>query len=172
VKRLKIPDAENMVLAIQDEIRRSEESRYDHRLHGLLLVAQGLSCLEVSRLLGDAPRSVQYWVRRFHEEGLGGLVDGERSGRPPRLSESHLKDVEKALRLTPSEAGLTQGGVWDGKTLSNYLAQKHGVALQARQCQRLFRQLDFRLRKPRPLIARADPERQATHKKTPQTGKR
>ena len=170
MKRLEVPDAENMVLAIQDEIRRSGESRYDHRLHGLLLVAQGLSCLEVSRLLGDAPRSVQYWVKRFAEDGLGGLTEGERSGRPGRLKEAHLQDVERALRQTPLEAGLTQGGVWDGKTLSTYLAQKHGVSLQARQCQRLFRQLDFRLRKPRPLIARADPERQAAHKKTPQTG--
>jgi len=161
-----------MVLAIQDEIRRSEESRYDHRLHGLLLVAQGLSCLEVSRLLGDAPRSVQYWVKRFHEGGLGGLTEGQRSGRPGRLKKAHLQDVEKVLRKTPSEAGLTEGGVWDGKTLSSYLERQHGVNLQVRQCQRLFRQLDFRLRKPRPLIARADPARQAAHKKTPQTGQR
>jgi len=40
-----------MVLGLQDEIRRSEESRYDHRLHGVLLVAQGLTCPQVSRLL-------------------------------------------------------------------------------------------------------------------------
>jgi hypothetical protein len=57
------------------------------------------------------------------------------------------------------------GGVWDGKTLSRYLEQKFGVELKARQCQRLFRRLDFRLRKPRPLIAQADPQAQATHKK-------
>jgi hypothetical protein len=47
-----------MILAFQDEIRRS-----DHRLHGVLLVAQGLSCPEVARLLGDSSRSVEYWIR-------------------------------------------------------------------------------------------------------------
>jgi transposase len=36
-----------------------------------------------------------------------------------------------------------------------------------RQCQRLFRQMGFRLRKPRPLIAHADPAAQAAYKKTP-----
>ncbi len=51
---LTIADAATMVLGLQDEIRRSEESRYDHRLHGVLLVAQGLTCPEVSQLLGDA----------------------------------------------------------------------------------------------------------------------
>jgi len=70
MRPLQIADAKTMVLGLQDEIRRSEESRYDHRLHGVLLVAQGMTCPEVSRLLGDAPRSVESWVRRFEVEGL------------------------------------------------------------------------------------------------------
>lgn len=53
MKPLTIGDAEIVVLGLQDEIRRSEESRYDHRLHGVLLVAQGMSCRQVSDLLGD-----------------------------------------------------------------------------------------------------------------------
>ena len=35
-----------------------------------------------------------------------------------------------------------------------------------RQCQRIFHQLGFRRRKPRPLIAQADPEAKAAYKKT------
>ena len=84
---LRISDAFS-VLSLQQEIQRSEESRYDHRLHGVLLVAQGMTCPDVARLLGDAPRSVEYWVNRFQQQGLGGLTERERSGRPPRLSES------------------------------------------------------------------------------------
>ena len=38
MKIVTIDDVENVILGLQDEIRRSEESRYDHRLHGLLLV--------------------------------------------------------------------------------------------------------------------------------------
>ena len=87
MKPLTIANASMIVLGLQDEIRRSQDSRYDHRLHGVLLVAQGMTCPEVARLLGDAPRTVEYWVRRFEEEGLTGLVEGERPGRPPRLSD-------------------------------------------------------------------------------------
>jgi len=72
--------------------------------------------------------------------------------------------VEAALRQSPLEQGLSTN-LWDGKTLSTWIAQQFGVELGVRQCQYLFRQLGFRLRKPRPLIARADPERQRTHKK-------
>jgi transposase len=91
MKALRIADSATVILGLQDEIRRSDESRYDHRLHGVLLVAQGLTCPEVAGLLGDARRSVEYWVRRLEEEGLAGLQEGERPGRPRRLSSKQLR---------------------------------------------------------------------------------
>lgn len=169
MKPLVISDAETMSLALQDEIRRSEESRYDHRLHGVLLVAQGMTCPEVGRLLGDSTRSVQYWVRRFEAEGFAGLAESDRPGRPSRLTEAQLSALAAILREPPSVVGLDVN-LWDGKTLARFIEQRWQIRLGVRQCQRLFRQLGFRLRKPRPVIARADPERQVAHKKTPQTG--
>ena len=166
MRPLQSDDARTMIVGLQDEIRRSEESRYDHRLHGVLLVAQGATCPEVGRLLGDAPRTVEYWVRRFEAKGFAGLTEGQRSGRPRRLSEAQLRQLDRALRQTPRDWGLS-GTLWDGKTLSAWIEQRFQVHLRVRQCQRLFRQRGFRLRKPRPLIAHADPERQKTHKKTP-----
>jgi transposase len=152
---LRISDAVS-VLSLQQEIQRSEESRHDHRLHGVLLVAQGMTCPDVARLLGDAPRSVEYWVNRFQQQGLGGLIERERSGRPPRLSEKQTKEIDRVLRQKPSDAGM-RVNLWDGKTLSAWIDKTYGIQLRVRQCQRLFRQLGFRLRKPRPVLARADP---------------
>jgi transposase len=166
MKPLKIGDSETMVLGLQDEIRRSEDSRYDHRLHGVLLVAQGMTCSEVARLLGDGRRSVQYWVHRLEERGLAGLLEGDRAGRPRRLSEKQWQEVNAVLRHAPREVGLT-GTLWDGKTLSAWIEQHFDIHLGVRQCQRMFRQLRFRLRKPRSLIAHGDPEIQRVHKKTP-----
>lgn len=170
MKPLIISDAESVILALQDEIRRSHESRYDHRLHGILLVAQGMSCRKVARLLGDAPRTIAYWVRRFEEEGLAGLVEGERPGRPRRLSEKQLDQIASALRRPPSDFGLS-ANLWDGKSLSAFIQQQWGITLGVRQCQRLFRQLGFRLRKPRPMIAHADSERQRRYKKNSESFK-
>ncbi len=163
MKPLALTDSD-VILGLQDEIRRSEESRYDHRLHGLLLVAQGMSCRQVSRLLGDSPRTVQYWVKRFEREGLSGLSEGDRPGRPRSLGEAELAEIERALRQSPRSAGLGEN-LWDGKTLSAFIEKRFQVTLGVRQCQRLFRQLGLRLRKPRPLIAHADPQLQHRHKK-------
>ena len=165
MKPLTIKDSETVVLGLQDEIRRSENSRYDHRLHGLLLVAQGMSCRQVAELLGDSPRTVAYWVRRFESSGLSGLTEDEKSGRPRRLNDEQIETIDAALRMKPTDFGLS-GNLWDGKTLSAFVKNKWDINLGTRQCQRVFRQLGFRLRKPRSLIARANAEEQARVKKT------
>ncbi|MEW6669681.1 MAG: helix-turn-helix domain-containing protein [Thermodesulfobacteriota bacterium] len=168
MKPLTIADASTIALGLQDEIRRSKESRYDHRLHGVLLVAQGMSCPEVSRLLGDSPRTVEYWVRRFEDKGLAGLVEGERIGRPRRLSDTQLEEIDSVLRQAPESVGIARG-LWDGKGLAAFIKQRYGIALGVRQCQYMFKSFGFRLRKPRPLIARANPEVQEKYKKTSKT---
>jgi transposase len=166
MRPLIVDDTQEMLLALQDEIRRSEEARYDHRLHGVLLVAQGMNAPKVARLLGDGVRTVEYWVERFNQDGFAGLVEGERPGRPRKLSIEQLEELEVILRASPRVQNVS-ANLWDGKTLSHWIKQRWGVELSTRQCQRLFRQLGFRLRKPRPVIGRADPELQSTHKKTP-----
>ncbi len=165
MRRLEIKDKEIMRLAVQQEILRSEVSRYDHRLHGILLVCSGFSCTEVAELLGHSPRTVQYWVRQFELSGFSGLEDTPRPGRPSRLDESTMSIIGVDLRRSPRNFGYNQN-LWDGKLLSHHVVQRCGVQLGVRQCQRLFRQMGFRRRKPRPLIAKSDPEEQRIYKKT------
>src|SRR3974377_1621423 len=166
MRKLAIADADIMQLALQQEILRSEEARYDHRLHGVLLVTHGLSCYDVAGLLGQDPRTVERWVQRFEARGFAGLPEGERRGRPRRLEPAQWAAVNRELRQTPRAFGYGQN-LWDGKLLAPPLHAVHGIALGGRQCPRLFRDLGFRRRKPRPLIAQADPAAQAAFKKTP-----
>ncbi|HEY3862313.1 MAG TPA: winged helix-turn-helix domain-containing protein [Verrucomicrobiae bacterium] len=83
-----------------------------------------------------------------------------------------MEKIDAALRQTPGQAGLPGSSLWDGKTLATFVRRQLGVTLGVRQCQRLFRQLNFRLRKPRPVVASADPAQQAAYKKTPRAGQR
>lgn len=169
MRRLEIKETDIMQIAVQQEIMRSEESRYDHRLHGVLLICNGFSSNEVAELFGHSPRTVQYWIHRFEESGFAGLEETPRPGRPSRIEEAVLEEISQQLRQYPRELGYAQN-LWDGKLLSHHLKEKFGISLGVRQCQRLFRQLGFRRRKPRPLIAKSDPEAQRRYKKTPPSG--
>ena len=164
MKRLEIDDAQIMRIAVQQEIHRSEESRYDHRLHGILLVSQGFNCYHVADMFGHNPSTVHRWVQQFNERGFAGLEDGQRTGRPRSVSPTEWSQLAVDLRQSPREFGYTQN-LWDGKPLSHHLHKHYQIILKIRQCQRIFRQMDFRRRKPRPLIAKADPEAQAAYKK-------
>lgn len=154
----------DLILGLQDEIRRSEEARYDHRLHAVLLVSQGMTCPDVALKLGDSVRTVENWVKGFEDNGFSALSDKPRSGRPSRLTEKHLTHIGAVLRKQPNDVGLS-GNLWDGKSLSAYIRQEFNVSLKVRQCQRLFHKLSFRLRKPRHMVAHGDPILQERFKK-------
>jgi len=134
--------------AIRREIDRDEVSRYDHRLHAVLLVTAGRSCSQVAQWFGENASTVQRWVRRYRARGLDGLQEGERSGRPPSLDPVQWRRLEADLRKTPRYFGFLSN-LWDGPTFAEHLRRCYGVDLGLRQCQRLFQQMGYRPRRLR-----------------------
>jgi len=163
-------DAPEVVKQVRAEIRRSEVARYDHRLHAVLLVAGGLTSPQVARLLGDAPRSVQNWVRYFEERGFVGLTERPRPGPPGLLSPAQFQEMDEALRHTPRHCGLS-GKRWDGPTLSAWLERRFQLHLGVRQCQRLMWQRGFGWPKLRPAGYHAPPARPKKNEETPGAGR-
>jgi hypothetical protein len=51
----------------------------------VLLAAEGRTNAEIARRLDCSLRTVSLWRKRFFEEGLAGLVDRARPGRPRRF---------------------------------------------------------------------------------------
>lgn len=170
MRKLAISNASEMSIAIRQEIGRSEESRYDHRLHGVLLVSQGNDCYQVAAWLGQHPTTIERWVNKFEKHGFVGIQEGVRSGRPKSLNEAQIEKLGIDLRTNPRDMGYEQN-LWDGKLLKHHLSRSYGVELGVRQCQRLFGGLGFRLRKPRPVIAHADQDKQEAFKKTARKGR-
>lgn len=166
MRKLTISDNKEMRIALQQEIVRSEDSRYDHRLHGVLMVASGHSCYEVAKLFNHSPRSIEYWVQRFNENGFAGLQDAVRTGRPSQITDKIRSKLGKDLRKAPTDFGYTNN-LWDGKVLAHHLKSRYDIEIGIRQCQRLFHEFGFRYRKPRPLIAQSDPAKEKAYKKTP-----
>jgi transposase len=137
LRKLEIEDAEIMKIALQQEIVRSNESRYDHRLHGVLLVSLGFSCYEVGSMLGHTPKTIETWVNQFNVKGFAGLQEEFKPGRPPFLNETMISTINSDLRNNPGTFGYSQN-LWDGKLLSYHIEKVYKIKLGVRQCQRLF----------------------------------
>lgn len=160
MRKLQIDDSGVMRIAIQQEIGRSEESRYDHRLHGLLLLAAGHSCREVAELFGEDDTTVQRWVHRVQQGGLQALRESERPGRPRSLDTERWRQLRTDLEKSPRDFGLTAAH-WDGISLAEHLRRRFGVQLGVRQCQRIFRQMSLGARGALAGASRSDQMRDA-----------
>jgi len=69
---------------------------------GLLLAAEGAQNVEIAKQVGVCVDVASRWRKRFFEQGLAGLKDRPRSGRP-RIFGSEVMAGVKALACEPPE---------------------------------------------------------------------
>jgi transposase len=117
------------VQTVIDELSHHELApRVRERL--LMVAARGLG-LDVPQIAARSRRSartVNFWLRRFREEGIHALADGPRSGRPRRATEAYLAALDLAAQRSPQELGLNFDN-WTCERLSDYLAGETGVRI-------------------------------------------
>jgi transposase len=134
------PEDDNPLPALLREIKGSPVARYHHRLHAVILVLQGRSFVEVGLWLDEQPRTLRRWVSSFRAQGLAGLADEAKTGRPPSLDERKRDRLLKDLPRGPRAFGF-DAQVWDGEVLAQHLELRYGVRLGIRQCQRILKAL-------------------------------
>ncbi len=82
----------------------------------VLLAADGLGTGEIVRRVGLSKPAVIGWKRRYASEGLAGLDDRAKSGRPPRIDPTSI--VLATLEPPPSQLGVTH---WSSRLLAHHL---------------------------------------------------
>ena len=126
------------IAIIRREFRRSEEARYVHRLHGVLLVLLGSSTVKAGELLDVPQRTIAHWVIAFRKRGIDGLIEAEKPGRPAALNPRQQKTLVAVLKKSPADVGLV-GNRWTGARVAEFLRKRHGIHLTMRHCRRLLR---------------------------------
>jgi len=103
-------------LTLTDEGRRDLEklvrtpstpAGLSRRARAVLLMAEGLSGVEVARRCGYTTVQVSRIRRRVSEEGIPGIFERPRSGRPPTIS-SRTRAQVVAMTLRKPDSGLSQ----------------------------------------------------------------
>ena len=84
---IELTDNERRQLESLDR-RGTAEHRMVTRARIVLAAADGEENLSIAERLGIAPNTVIKWRKRFFEEGIDGLADRKRSGRPRTFSPS------------------------------------------------------------------------------------
>jgi transposase len=93
------------------------------RARAVLLMTQGLSGVEIAERIGYTVVQVSRIRRRFAEEGVAGLRERPKSGRPPRISARKRAQIV-ALTLKPPGAGVTH---WTTRDLARTTGVSHAT---------------------------------------------
>ncbi len=110
----------------------------------LVLLQEGYRPTFLAQLFGISRMSLTRWVHRLNREGLAGLYDQPRPGRPTQLRTRVRQQLQRDLESPPERFGLPRV-VWDGPTLAAHLRRRFGIHVQARQAQNWLHRLGYRL---------------------------
>lgn len=145
--------------------RQEGDGRVACRLLGLANVVDGMSRARAARQAGMDRQTLRDWVIRFNAEGVEGLRDRPRSGRPPWLDEGQLAAF-KALVLRGPDPERDGVSTWRAKDLCRMVEDRFGVVYSENGMLRLLHDLELSWQKTRPIHPEADRRAQTAFKKT------
>ena len=144
--------------------RHKSDGRVAARLLGLANVLDGMSREAAARAAGMDRQTLRDWMHRFNAEGIAGLHDEPRPGRPPRLTEGQQATL-KAIVLRGPDPDRDGVSAWRIVDLCRIAEQRFGVAYREGGMLRLVKALDLSWQKTRPRHPNADRAAQEWFKK-------
>jgi transposase len=122
----------------------------------VLAAWRGASNAQIARGLGISVDTARKWRRRFRREGMPGLLDRPRPGRPPVYDlDAHLMIVATVTQIPPEA-----DSHWTHRLLADHLHEPLGIS--ASQIGRILAALDLKPHRVRGWLNRpADPQFQA-----------
>ena len=150
------------------ELRRLARGERDGRVSARLLALanplDGLPREQAARLAGMTGQTLGDWVHRYNAEGVEGLRDRPRPGRPCALDEGQQAAL-KALVLRGPDLGRDGCVAWRARDLCALVERRFGVRYGESGMLRLLKGLDLSWQKARPVHPEAEPKAQERFKK-------
>ena len=123
----------------------------------LLSAEQDLTVTEIAAIVRESDDTVARWLRRYLAEGLEGLKDAPRAGRPSAITAVYRSKLLAAVRRRPRSLDLPYS-LWTLQRLIDYLAEETGQRVSIETMRQLLRRNEIVLSRPQHKISSPDPE--------------
>jgi len=152
--RVQITDNQRQEL---EQVSRQAVGRVALRAHMVLRAGRGYSVPRIAEVHACGQDVVRLWLQRSREDGVRGVEDAPRPGRP-RTHPLAGHSVETQASPSPECSGHVQS-CWTGGLLTAYLATRFRLRLSLSSIRRYLHALGWRWARPRLAPAhKADPE--------------
>jgi transposase len=155
------------VAQLRAEARGSSDNKRARRILAIAMVLEGHPRQLAAQAGAMDRQTLRDWVHRYNAEGLEGLSDHPRSGRPSRLTKAQLAELAQWVNDGPK---LASDGVvrWRCIDLRERIAARFEVELHERTVGKILKKLDFSSMSARPIHPQSDPQAQEVFKKISQ----
>ena len=129
-------------------VRSNRDARLMRRAQMIRLSQQGRTTSQIAKLWDVNPLTVLRTIKRFNAEGLGGLADKPRRGRPRKRTDRYVELLRQAVQVNPRELGYPFS-CWTLERLREHLARKTRIVLSPVHLSRLMGENDIVYRRPK-----------------------
>lgn len=135
------------VKIMDDAIKHAPEPEVRQRAMALKLLHVGRSAQEVAEIMAVDLVSVYNWRKRWVGEGIEGLKNRPRSGRPSNANQAYRELLEKVIEQDPAELGYGFT-FWTAGRLLTHLETVTGIRLSPNRFRALLKRCGYVYRQP------------------------
>jgi transposase len=159
MKAIQIPPLNETQRAELDELfHKTQLPRLRSRAQMVLLSAeQGLKAPAIAAIVRESDDSVARWLKRYLANGVAGLYDAPRSGRPAKVTASFRAEVVKAVRRRPRSLDLPFS-LWTLQRLIDYMAERSGTRVSPESMRQGLMKEGIVLSRPQHKVSSPDPD--------------
>jgi len=129
-------------------VRAGTDARVVRRAQMIRLSGSGRTATEIAALWELSGQGVRKVLHRFNREGIAGLADRPRRGRPRKTDGRYIGLLQKAVRVSPRDVGYPFG-CWTLDRLREHLARRTRITLSVPHLSRLMAEHDIVYRRPK-----------------------
>lgn len=137
-------DLEIVVRAVKSDKRPEVRQR----AMGLRLLHEGHPPQEVAEIMAVSQPTIYDWHHRWQENGLEGLANRPKSGRPRKTDHSYVERLEEVIEQDPQELGYNIT-IWTADRLRYHMEKETGKLIGSTQFRVLLKENDFVYRRPK-----------------------
>ena len=152
---------ENELKQIENAMQHDPRTEVVRRATAIHALHLGHKPEVVAQMVKAGKSTVGAWRRQWRSEGIEGLADRPRSGRPAKANQTYQAALEKSLTQLPADYGYSFA-VWTLDRLAEHLERETGIRLSIGRLQVWLERLGYVYRRPkRDLRHRQDAEARA-----------
>ncbi|MBK8880184.1 MAG: helix-turn-helix domain containing protein [Haliscomenobacter sp.] len=171
MKPIKLKLKEEELKALEQLYHQTKDVRLRTRAQIILLNGeQGMVTPSICCIVRMNEVSVQRILHRYQAQGIEGLKDEPRGGRPRKMTAEYLEKLIATVRRRPRALGLNYS-IWTLDYVRDYMVKQTGILLSRETIRRHLYKQGITFSRPQHKISSPDPDYEVKKKRSKKPGK-